>query len=103
MEDITIHLSGRNYSLLHNEIFHLLRGADAVNAFAAGVCGPTWGVGSGHAWGIDGGEGTHRAPSRQQVLPLAPSHCHQQAGFHGLALVGDETFRGIGVKSRGSR
>lgn len=57
MEDITIHLAGRNYSLLHNEIFLLLRGAAAVNAFAAGgdARGPTQGAGSGHAWAMAGG------------------------------------------------
>lgn len=68
MEDITIHLAGRNYSLLHNEIFLLLRGAGAINAFAAGggAHGPTRGIALGHT------RGTHREGSGS-ASALSPS------------------------------
>lgn len=74
MEDVTIHLAGRNYSLLHNEIFLLLRGAAAVNAFAAGgdVRGPTQGASSGHAWAMAGGDTGHPIYRGSAWVPSGP-------------------------------
>lgn len=97
MEDITIHLSGRNYSLLHNEIFHLLRGADAVNAFAAGAvsAAPRGALAPGTRGALTAARAHtgHPVGSRFCLWPRAAATRH--ASFHDLA------FRGIGVRPLG--